>query len=91
MGNVYRFRGGEGARHEIIEEINWGEDEERAIPLAVRLILNIIGRVLAVVVGIVVMLLFLVRWSLHIVCNLAKQCRHEIWFNSNFPTIYDFQ
>lgn len=44
MGNIYRFPGGEGARHETFEEINWeGEDEDRSIPLVVRIILNIIG------------------------------------------------
>ena len=70
MGDIYRFPGGEGARHEIIEEV--GEDEERPIPLVVRIILNTVGGVLAVAVGIVVMLLFFVRWPLHIVCNLAS-------------------
>jgi hypothetical protein len=34
MGNIYRFPGGEGARHEIIEEI--GGDGEQPIPLVVR-------------------------------------------------------
>ena len=30
MGNIYRFPGGEEAKHEIIEEIDWeGEDEEQ--------------------------------------------------------------
>lgn len=71
MGNIYRFPGGEGARHEITEEINW-EGEEQPIPLAVRIILHTIGGVLAVVAGIIVMLLFFVRRPLHIVCNLAS-------------------
>lgn len=73
MGNIYRFPGGEGSRHETFEEIDWeGEDEEQPIPLVVRLILNTIGGVLAVVAGIIVMLLFFVRWPLHILCNLAS-------------------
>jgi|ThiBio_1000_plan_1041568.scaffolds.fasta_scaffold00452_27 hypothetical protein len=70
MANIYRFPGGEGARHEIIEEI--GGDGEQPIPLVVRIILNTIGGVLAVVAGVAVMLLFFVRWPLHIVCNLIS-------------------
>lgn len=70
MGNIYRFPGGEETGYKVIEEI--GEDRERPIPLVVRIILNTIGGMLAVAAGVIVMLLFFVRWPLHIVCNLAS-------------------
>jgi hypothetical protein len=50
------FREGREPRHGIIEEI--GGDGEQPIPLVVRIILNTISGVLAVVAGVAVTLLF---------------------------------
>lgn len=65
MSNIYKFPGIDTVLHED------DGDEEREIPLVTRIGLGVIGGLLAVVVGAVVMVVFFLRWPLHIVCNLA--------------------